>query len=66
VNPDDIKAVHRNGVLEVVIPNAARIASAKKIPVQLDRSQPEQQTIEAAATSESAPEDGASAEETAA
>lgn len=59
VNPDDIKAVHRNGVLEVVVPNAARIATAKKIPVQLEESQPEQQTIEAA--SQEAPAAGENA-----
>ncbi|HEU4868635.1 MAG TPA: Hsp20/alpha crystallin family protein [Actinomycetota bacterium] len=47
VNPDDIKAVHRNGVLEVVVPNAARIATARKIPVQIDEGQAQQQTIEA-------------------
>lgn len=47
VNPDEIKAVHRNGVLEVVVPNAAQIATAKRIPVQLEQSQPDQQTIEA-------------------
>jgi HSP20 family protein len=64
VNPDDIKAVHRNGVLEVVVPNAAQMATAKKIPVQLEQLQPEQQTIEAA-TAEPAPE-ASSAEETAA
>lgn len=47
VNPDEIKAVHRNGVLEVVVPNAARIATARKIPVQLEEGQGEQHTIEA-------------------
>ncbi len=47
VNADDIKAVHRNGVLEVVVPQAAQIATAKKIPVHIDEAQP-QKTIEAA------------------
>ena len=53
------KAVHRNGVLEVVVPNAGQIATAKKIPVQLEESEPEQQTIEAA--SQEAPAAGESA-----
>lgn len=47
VNPEDIKAVHRNGVLEVVVPNAAQIATARKIPVQIEEGQVQQQTIEA-------------------
>lgn len=45
VNPDEITAVHRNGVLEVVVPQAAQIATAKKIPVQIEEGG-QQQTIE--------------------
>ena len=33
---DDIKATHRNGVLEVVVPGAAQIAPAKRIPVHVE------------------------------
>lgn len=36
VKVDDIKAVHRHGVLEVVIPMAAQMPSVRKIPVQVE------------------------------
>lgn len=49
VNIDDIKAVHKQGTLEVVVPGAAQISPAKKIPVQLEGAGA-QQTIEAQAT----------------
>lgn len=58
VNVDDIKAVHRNGILEVVVPGAAQIAPAKKIPVQLEGAGAQQQTIEAQATEQPAGEAG--------
>ena len=58
VNIDDIKAVHKHGVLEVVVPGAAQIAPAKRIPVQLEDSGA-QQSIEAQATQ--APEESAAA-----
>lgn len=35
VNPDDIKATHQKGILEVVVPGAALTAPARKIPVQV-------------------------------
>jgi HSP20 family protein len=35
VNPDDIKATHKQGILEVVVPGAARLAPVKKIPIQI-------------------------------
>lgn len=36
VDVEGIKATHRNGVLEVVVPGAAQIAPAKRIPVQVE------------------------------
>jgi HSP20 family protein len=45
---DEIKAVHKHGILEVVIPIAAQMPSVKKIPVQLEGET--QQTIEAEAS----------------
>src|SRR5881396_2067903 len=35
VNPEDIKATHRQGILEVIVPGAAQIAPARKIPVHV-------------------------------
>lgn len=61
VNVDDIKAVHRNGVLEVVVPGAAQIAPARKIQVQMEGAPASQQTIEAQATE--AREEGAETKE---
>jgi HSP20 family protein len=34
VNADDIRANYENGILEVVVPGAARLSGAKKIPVR--------------------------------
>ncbi len=59
VNIDDIKAAHKHGVLEVVVPGAAQIAPAKRIPVELDEGGG-QQTIEAQAAG--SPKAGAGAE----
>jgi HSP20 family protein len=36
VNPDDIKATHKQGILEVVVPGAAQVAPARKIAVQVE------------------------------
>ncbi|MGH2722641.1 MAG: Hsp20/alpha crystallin family protein [Actinomycetota bacterium] len=36
INPDDIRATHRQGILEVVVPGAAQVAPARKIPVQIE------------------------------
>jgi HSP20 family protein len=36
VNPDEITATHKQGILEVVVPGAAQIAPARKIPVQIE------------------------------
>ena len=33
MNVDDITASYENGMLEVVVPKAAEVASAKRIPV---------------------------------
>lgn len=47
VNVDAIKAVHKQGVLEVTVPGAARAAPARRIPVELQpesREQIEQDT----------------------
>jgi HSP20 family protein len=38
VNPDQISATYENGILEVVIPGAAELTGAKKIPVQVSKS----------------------------
>ena len=46
VNPDDIKATHKQGILEVVVPGAAQVAPARKIPVQVEES-PSQKAITA-------------------
>ncbi|HEX2054725.1 MAG TPA: Hsp20/alpha crystallin family protein [Actinomycetota bacterium] len=56
VNVDDIKAVHRNGVLEVIVPGGAQIAPTKKIAVQIEGTGAEQQTLEAQPAAEPAGE----------
>jgi HSP20 family protein len=49
VDPDAIKATHRQGILEVTIPGAARVAPARRIPVQLeDKASPKAITTEGA------------------
>jgi len=35
VNAEDIQAQYRDGVLQVVIPGAAQVASVRKVPVQI-------------------------------
>ncbi|HEX2258117.1 MAG TPA: Hsp20/alpha crystallin family protein [Actinomycetota bacterium] len=35
VNEADIQATYENGILEVIVPKAAEISSAKKVPVQV-------------------------------
>ena len=35
VNPDNIEAQYRDGVLQVTIPGAAQVASVRKVPVQI-------------------------------
>ncbi|HVL51567.1 MAG TPA: Hsp20/alpha crystallin family protein [Actinomycetota bacterium] len=50
VNVDDIKAAHKNGVLEVVVPGAAQIAPARRIQVELGDESGGQEAIEAQAT----------------
>jgi len=35
VNAEDIQAQYRDGVLEVVIPGAAQVASVRKVPVHI-------------------------------
>jgi HSP20 family protein len=35
VNPDDIKAEYRDGVLQVVIPGALQVSTTRKVPVQI-------------------------------
>ena len=65
VNIDDIKAAHKNGVLEVVVPGAAQIAPATRIPVQLEDSGA-QHTIEAQATQATEEGEAAGTEEAAA
>jgi HSP20 family protein len=37
VNTDDIQATHNHGVLEVVVPGAGQVSSAKKIPIQVGK-----------------------------
>lgn len=49
VNTDEIKAVHKQGILEVVVPGAAQAPAPKKIAVQLEQGNG-QQTIEAQST----------------
>lgn len=35
VKPEDVKAGYENGILEVVVPQAAQVPSAKKIPIAI-------------------------------
>lgn len=35
VNAEDVQAQYRDGVLQVVIPGAAQVAAARKVPVQI-------------------------------
>jgi HSP20 family protein len=44
VNPDEIKAEYRDGVLQVVIPGAAQIPTARKVPVQVASSADEKES----------------------
>lgn len=53
INPDDIRATHRQGILEVVVPGAAQVAPARKIPVRIEEA-PAQKAIEAEANSNTA------------
>jgi HSP20 family protein len=50
VNGEDIQAQYRDGVLQVVIPGAAQVASVRKVPVQIANGATK--TIEAEAPSQ--------------
>lgn len=50
VNAEDIQAQYRDGVLQVVIPGAARVATVRKVPVQI--ADETTKTIEAEAATE--------------
>ncbi len=49
VNTEEIKAVHKQGILEVIVPGAGQAPVPKKIPVQLEEGNG-QQAIEAQQT----------------
>lgn len=36
INPADIRATHRQGILEVVVPGAAQVAPSRKIPIRVE------------------------------
>jgi HSP20 family protein len=46
VNPDDIRATHKQGILEVIVPGAAQSAPVRRIPVQVEEG-PAQKAITA-------------------
>jgi HSP20 family protein len=63
VNADDIEATHRQGILEVVVPGAARIAPARKVPVQIeDTASPKAIATEGSAAEGSSATEGSAAE----
>lgn len=63
VDVDGIKAVHKQGILEVTVPGAARIAPARKIPVELEAGSRERigQGTQASQAASAGPDRGAGA-----
>lgn len=55
VNAEDIKARYQDGVLHVVIPGAAKVASVRRVPVQIANGTPATIAAEAPAETGSTP-----------